>query len=180
MRSLTRDSVRDLLGAARAKGERDWLMILIAFNHGLRASEVIALTAKDLADGCVNVKRLKGSIHTIQPLRDCPEDPLFSERKATFDYVAKLNENQYLFPLTRQRFWQIVREHGKAAGIPAHLCHPHILKHSIAMQTIHSAGVENLRTWLGHKTISSTGAYLNVSDEDASFAISKALGPNPS
>lgn len=175
MRSLSRDIVRDLLAAAQLKSRRDWIMILLAFNHGLRASEVIALTAKDLADQWINVKRLKGSLHTVQPLRDCPEDPLFSERKAVVDYVAELSENQRLFPFTRQRFWQIIREHGKAAGIPAHLCHPHILKHSIAMQTIHSAGIENLRTWLGHKSISSTGAYLNPDDADAATAITDAL-----
>jgi len=32
------------------------------------------------------------------------------------------------------------------------------------MQTIASAGIENVRQYLGHKSISSTGAYLKVSD----------------
>ena len=63
---------------------------------------------------------------------------------------------------------------------PEKKTHGGYLKHTLAMQTIHSAGIENVRQYLGHKSISSTGAYLNVSDEDASSAISKALGPNPS
>jgi site-specific recombinase XerD len=42
------------------------------------------------------------------------------------------------------------------------------------MQTIKSAGIENVRQYLGHKNISSTGAYLKVSDEVASEAIALA------
>jgi site-specific recombinase XerD len=68
-----------------------------------------------------------------------------------------------------------MQQHGKAARIPKHLRHPHVLKHSIAMQTIHSAGIENVRQHLGHKVISSTGEYLKVSDKQASIAIARAL-----
>jgi site-specific recombinase XerD len=68
-----------------------------------------------------------------------------------------------------------MRKHAKAAGIPAHKRHPHILKHSIALQTIKTAGIENVRQHLGHKSLSSTGEYLRVSDEEASAAVSKAL-----
>ncbi len=53
-----------------------------------------------------------------------------------------------------------------AFGVPRHLCNPHISKHTIAMEVIHSAGIENVRQYLGHKSISSTGAYLKVSDAD--------------
>jgi integrase len=42
------------------------------------------------------------------------------------------------------------------------------------MMTIHDAGIENVRQWLGHKSIASTGAYLRVTDEAASRAIGKA------
>ena len=44
------------------------------------------------------------------------------------------------------------------------------------MQTIELAGIENVRQYLGHKSISSTGAYLKVSDADAARVISKSLG----
>lgn len=43
------------------------------------------------------------------------------------------------------------------------------------MQTIHSAGIENVRQYLGHKSMSSTGEYLKVTDEAASAAIREAL-----
>jgi hypothetical protein len=46
------------------------------------------------------------------------------------------------------------------------------------MQTIQSAGIENVRAYLGHKSIASTvaylGAYLKVDDDAASRAIAAA------
>jgi integrase len=44
------------------------------------------------------------------------------------------------------------------------------------MQTIQSAGIENVRAYLGHESISSTGAYLKVDDDAASKAIAAAAG----
>jgi len=70
----------------------------------------------------------------------------------------------------------LVQKHAAAASIPAHNRHPHVLRHSIAMQTIQSAGIENVRAYLGHESISSTGAYLKVDDDAASKAIAAAAG----
>ncbi len=149
-------------------------MILVAFWHGLRASEVVGLTRDAIQDGMLTVRRLKGSKRTVQALvkRD---DPLLDEAKGLLDYTSQMHGNQLLFPVTRERFWQLVQQHGKSAGIPKRLSHPHILKHSFAMQFIHSIGIENVRQYLGHKSISSTGAYLKVSDADASASLERAL-----
>jgi site-specific recombinase XerD len=57
----------------------------------------------------------------------------------------------------------------------AHKAHPHVLKHSIAMQTIEHAGIENVRQYLGHKSISSTGSYLKVTDAEAAASVQRAL-----
>ena len=161
MEFLFKAELLALLGAAKAKRQRDWLMILVAYNHGLRASEVIAITRDDL-----------------QPLVD-DDDPLLSERVPLLEYSSSLLKNQVVFPLTRQRFWQIIREHGKTARVPIRKLFCHALKSSIAMHTIHIAGIENVRQFLGHKSISSTGAYLKVSDTDAAAAIALAKkGPS--
>jgi integrase/recombinase XerD len=172
--SLSRDELLRILGAARAKRERDWLMILVAFAHGLRATEVVQLTKDNFDSGFLDIQRLKGSKRTLQPLLE-HADPLLNERAALVCFLAKIPEKQRLFPVTRQRFWQLVQQYGEAAGLAAHKRHPHILKHSIAMQMIQSAGIENTRQYLGHKSISSTGEYLKVSDDDASAAARKAL-----
>lgn len=172
--SLTREQLRAVLTAARAKRERDYLMIWLAFVCGLRASEVVALTRDNFDGEHITVQRLKGSLKTTQRLFE-HADPLLDGRKSLFAFVSLLRGKQRLFPLTRERFWQLVQEHGKTAGIPKHLRHPHVLKHSIAMQTIQTAGIENVRQHLGHKSMSSTGEYLKVTDEQAGAAVERAL-----
>lgn len=178
MEALSKAELLGILKAARQDSERDWLMILMAYSHGLRASEVVALSRDAVKDGMLTVKRLKGSLRTVQPLLS-DENCLLNERKAVFDFTRKLRGNQKLFPVTRQHFWRLFQRYAKAAGVPARKRHPHLLKHSIAMQIIHSAGIENTRQYLGHKSMASTGAYLKVSDAEASAAVAAALKGSP-
>jgi type 1 fimbriae regulatory protein FimB/type 1 fimbriae regulatory protein FimE len=51
-------------------GHRDATMILIAYRHGLRVSELVALTWSqvDLEAGRLQVIRCKGSDDSVQPL----------------------------------------------------------------------------------------------------------------
>lgn len=185
MEHLDREQVVSLLSCARAGRERDWVLFLVSFWHGLRASEAIGLTPENFADGYLNVQRLKGSLRTIQPLVD-HEEEILNERAAVAGWLAKHQERHHgqgkgsglrVFPVSRVQFYRLMRRYGRLAGLPQHLCHPHVLKHSIAMQSIKLAGIENVRQYLGHKSISSTGAYLRVSDDAASRAIAAALKP---
>jgi site-specific recombinase XerD len=125
-------------------------------------------------NGFLTVQRLKGSLKTTQALVESA-DPLMDEKSALIEYARKSIPGRPVFDISRVHFWRLVRKYAEAAGIPEHKAHPHALKHSIAMQTIHLAGVENVRQYLGHKSLSSTGEYLRVSDEAASAAIAKAL-----
>lgn len=173
--SLDRPQLLALFAAAQAKRERDYLMFWLAFRFGLRASEVIALRRDNFDGEYLTVQRLKGSLKTTQQITG-HADPLLNGRQRLFDFLCLLRGKQRLFPITRQRFWQLLEEHGKTAGIPKHLRHPHILKHTIAMQTIGTAGIENVRQHLGHKSIASTGEYLKVTDDQAAAAVERALG----
>lgn len=174
IQSLTWEELRAVLAAAKERRERDWLMILVAFWHGLRASEVVHLTRRNIHDGAITVQRLKGSLKTTQPLIE-HADLLFDERKALIELCLKTPVNQRLFPIVRQHFWRLVQRYGDASGIPEQKCHPHVLKHTIAMQTVHSAGIENTRQYLGHKSMASTGEYLRVTDDQAAAAVRRAL-----
>lgn len=156
-------------------------MIGVGFLYGLRASEVVAIKPHDIRDGYLTVRRLKGSNRTRHELKTDPE-PLLDLRGALIEYAENAESSKLLFPrrggkggMSRVSYWRLVKKHGLAAGIPEHLCHPHILKHSIAMLTIGLAGIENVRQHLGHKSMSSTGQYLIVSDEEAGKAITNAL-----
>ena len=163
MNHLSKHELDALLEAAKVN-HRDYVMIHTAYMHGLRASEIVGLTTSNVRDGFLIMQRLKGSLRTVQPAS-----------RALTAFVSNLAIGEKVFPITRRQFQRIVHKYGKLAGIPEHKCHPHVLKHSIAMHTIKRAGIENVRQYLGHRSLASTGAYLKVSDEAASRAIIVAL-----
>ena len=177
MKHLTIDEVRNLLAVAKSHSERDWLIILVAYRHGLRASEIVgprAITNRDVRDGEITVRRLKGSMKTTQPLVSSP-DPLFDE-KAPLEMLAAKTQG-VLFPIDRHTYWWFFQKYGIEAGIARSKSHPHIAKHSIAIHGIKAGvGIENLRQYLGHKSLASTGAYLRVTDDEASQAMNAAIG----
>ena len=85
---LTAEEVDQLMTAARSvgrHGHRDMTMILVAFRHGLRVSELVALRWDmiDLKQGVVHVSRLKNGVNSTHPLRG-PE--LRALRKLKRDY----------------------------------------------------------------------------------------------
>jgi type 1 fimbriae regulatory protein FimB len=170
MNHLNRDELLSVLRVAKQQSERDWLLLLTTFWHGLRASEATGLKTEQIRDGYLSVQRLKGSLKTQQPLV-AHQNPLLNEKAALEKLVAGLPAKTRLFPISRVQFFRLVRKYGHEAGLPQHKNHPHVLKHSIAMQTIKTAGIENVRQYLGHKSIASTGAYLRVNDEQASAAV---------
>lgn len=178
MQHLTNDELLRLLVAARSHSEMEYLAILVGYWHGLRVSEITGsrgFTPECVRDGYLTIQRLKGSLKTTQPLVR-HDNPLLDERDQIITLVENSEAGKPVFHFTRHRFWMIMRRHCKTADIAAHKAHPHILKHSIAMQTIKNAGIENVRAYLGHKSIGSTGAYLRVDDDAASRAITEAQG----
>jgi integrase/recombinase XerD len=174
IQSLTWDELKAVLKAAREERERDWLMMLVGFWHGLRASEVVGLKRENVHDESLTIQRLKGSKKTTQPLV-VHEDPLLDEAKALIDWSLKTPGNQKLFRVSRQHFWRLFQKYAEIAGLPEHKRHPHCLKHTMGRQMIHSAGIENTRQYLGHESIASTGEYLEVDDEDAAEAMRRAV-----
>jgi integrase len=75
---LEPDEVLALLKAAKAKSTRTFTMILVAYRHGLRASEVCNLRLADvnLKEGTISVDRLKGSMRTVQAITAHRGQPL--------------------------------------------------------------------------------------------------------
>lgn len=173
MQHLDRKQLIALLQAIPQARQR--LMILTTFHHGLRVSETISIKGGvNLRDGFLIMKRLKGSLPTTQPYVS-HVDPMLDEALALLELEKTLKRGERPFNMTRFGVYKLIQRAGARAGIPQHLTHPHILKHSIAMQTIKVAGIENVRKHLGHKSISSTGFYLQVDDAQASAAIGEAL-----
>ena len=186
MTILTPQEMLDLLKAARKRSVRDWAMILLAYRHGLRASEVcgIKLADLDLKAGSISIKRLKGSLHTVQPLYQHRGQPLLDEAAAVRAWLRKreADGSDYLFTsqkggkLSRIQFFRNFQKIAEAAGLSAEKRHPHVLKHSLASHLV--AGNANLaliRQALGHRSINSTLAYIGTSDAQAAEALQKAL-----
>jgi integrase len=175
-----------VLRAARAKGSREWAMIVVAYKHGMRASEVCNLRLDDLdmKNGSIVVERLKGSLRTTQALTEHRGEPLLNELKALREWLRQRQDDgsDFLFNsqkggrLDRSQFFRLFRAIASEAGVPAEKQHPHALKHSIASHLV-SANVNLalVRQQLGHKSIGSTMRYIATSDQQASKATASAL-----
>ena len=172
MHHITKDELKSLLREIPV--ERQRLMVLVSFLHGLRVSEVINLTGASIRDGHLTVPRLKGSLKTTQPFV-YSADPELDEFHALTVLSKTALPKERLFQMTRFGVYKLIRRAGLRAGIPVHKLHPHALKHGCAMAII-GAGIEYTRQYLGHRTISSTGEYVRVSDETASRKVAGLLG----
>src|SRR5580693_2115109 len=82
MKALTQDELKKVLRLA-SSNVRDHAIILLAFRHGMRASEICNLELKDvdLQNGEITIRRLKHSLTTTQPLADVQGSPLLSEKR---------------------------------------------------------------------------------------------------
>jgi type 1 fimbriae regulatory protein FimB len=186
MAFLTPEEVLGVLKVARGRSVRNWAMVLLAYRHGLRASEVCDLKVADadLKAGSLNVRRLKGSLSQVQPLYQHRGQPLLDEMKALRTWLRERHTDgsDYLFTsqkggrLDRTQFYRIFRACAEGAGVPAEKRHPHILKHSLASHLV--AGNVNLalvKQALGHRSINSTMQYVGTSDGQAAEAAQAAL-----
>ena len=72
-RYLTGKEVQAMMQAVcyGATGARDYCLILLAYRHGMRISELLDLHYQDLDlnEGRINIRRLKNGFSTVHPLR---------------------------------------------------------------------------------------------------------------
>ncbi len=164
---LTPEEVDDLIAAAKSAGRhghRDSTMVLIAFRHGLRVSELVALRwdQVDLKRATLHVNRLKNGVDSVHPLRG-PE--LRALRKLKREYP----DTPYLFvterggPITDHTVRKIMTRAGENAGIPFPI-HPHMLRHSCGYKLANNGhDTRALQHYLGHKNIQHTVRYTELS-----------------
>lgn len=163
---LTEAEVENFLKAGR-KGRhkvRNFAMLLLAFRHGLRVSELIniRLPDVDLDTGRLFVRRLKGSLSTSQPLEG---DEIRALRAWLRQRVNEPCCNSPLVflsergPMTRQAFNYICAEVGKRAGLSIKV-HPHTLRHSCGFALANKGRDTRLiQDYLGHRNITHTQIY---------------------
>jgi site-specific recombinase XerD len=179
VKSLSQSEVTAVIESAVCL--RDQCMMLLAYKHGLRASEVVGLTLADLrlADRQIVVRRLKGSLTNTQDLTDQPGEPLLSERRMLTRWLKERGDNPspYLFPsakgakLSRVQFFRVFQTAARKAGLPDDRCHPHCLKHSLAIRMVESGQtLPAIMQALGHRSITSTAIYSRPTDAVADKA----------
>ena len=164
---LTPDEVERLMGAAKNSGRhghRDKTLILIAYRHALRVTELISLRwdMVDLKKGLLHVSRLKNGIDSVHPLRG-PE--LRALRKLQREYP----NNPYIFiterggPMTDSNVRKMVKRAGENAkiGFPIH---PHMLRHSAGYKLANDGqDTRAIQHYMGHKNIQHTVRYTELS-----------------
>ena len=184
MESLTYDELIEVLREAKAHSLRNWCMCLLAFSHGMRASEVCRLRTGDLKDGHIRIKRLKGSNATTHQLIPHKGQPLLDEVKAIKRWLAErpTDAGDALFPsnkggcMSATQFYRIYRAIAEECGLPANKCHPHTLKHTTCTMLVRTdMNVAKVQAFVGHAAIASTMKYVTVTDAEASAEATQRL-----
>ena len=166
---LTAHEVDRLMKAAKSIGRhvhRDSTMILLAYRHGLRVSELVRLKwlQVDLFQGLLYVHRRKGGVHTTHPLAGVEIRAL---RKLQRDYP----ETDFLFiserkgPITDHTFRKLLTRAAIGAEFKFSV-HPHMLRHATGFKLAND-GVDtrSIQHYLGHKSIRHTTRYTELASD---------------
>ena len=161
IRFLTLDEIARLFRAIGTH-RRDRALFLIAYRHGLRASEVGLLRVEDIDLKALRimVHRLKGShsgAHPLQPDEAKALKALLRERPAPSPILFASTRGD---PIARRTLDWLMKRYGVVADLPPSKRHFHCLKHSIATHLLEAgADLRFVQDWLGHSNIQNTVVY---------------------
>ncbi len=164
---LTPAEVAKLIDAAKGNrhGHRDAVMILVAYRHGLRVSELCDLRWEqvDFRAASMHVRRVKKGSPATHPIRG---DELRELRRLQREQDPK---SPFVFtsergtPFTTAGFAMMIERAGKAAKLGIK-CHPHMLRHACGFALANKGhDTRSLQAYLGHKNIQHTVRYTELS-----------------
>jgi len=175
---LVPEEITCLVSEARnsRNGERDSLFILILFETGLRVSEALSLTPEkiELFEG-KPVLRILGKGGKFRVVA-CPRILAIKLQ----DYIEKkcIALGQSIFPINRQRAWQILKDVSKRAGFTKRV-YPHLLRHSDAIERLRQTGnPKALQHHLGHSSITMVMRYLSTLTKEDSLRVQQKVNFN--
>jgi integrase/recombinase XerD len=183
---LTRPEIEALLAAPDKNiwgGRRDWTLLLVAVQTGLRVSELISLRCQDVVFGTgAHIRcRGKGRKERCTPLRKEAVAALsvwLRENRERFPNV--LFPNARGAPLSRDGVEHLLAKHvttarRSCASLANKRITVHVLRHSAAMDLLHN-GVDRavIALWLGHESVETTQMYLHADLKIKEQALAKS------
>ena len=164
---LTEAEVERLMNATKGNrwGHRDATMILVAYRHGLRASELVDLRwdQVEFATGALHVGRVKQGAPSTHPilgdeLRGLRRLQREQEPKSPFVFTSERGA-----PFSTAGLARMVERAGAEAKL-GFKAHPHMLRHACGY-TLANKGHDTraLQAYLGHRNIQHTVRYTELS-----------------
>ena len=164
---LTEAEVEWLLTAARKNrwGHRDATMILVAYRHGLRVSELLDLRwdQVEFRTGSLHVRRVKQGAPSTHPilgdeLRALRRLQREQEPKSAFVFTSERGA-----PFSTAGFARMVERAGTEAKL-GFKAHPHMLRHACGYALANRGhDTRALQAYLGHRNIQHTVRYTELS-----------------
>src|SRR5690349_15706787 len=163
---LTEAEVERLMNAARRNrwGHRDATMVLAAYRHGLRASELVDLRwdQVEFRTATLHVRRVKQGTPSTHPILGDELRALRRlqrEQQPTSPFVFTSERGA---PFSTAGWRKMVARLGVAAGFDVPV-HPHMLRHACGYKLAND-GVDtrSLQAYLGHKNIQHKGRYTEL------------------
>jgi type 1 fimbriae regulatory protein FimE len=163
---LTPQEVDKLIKAAGRVGRyghRDATLILIAYRHGLRVSELVALRwdQVDLEQGLLHVSRLKNGMPSTHPLRG-PEIRALRRLRREYGISPYVFTTERRGAMTDSSVRKIIARAGQEAqlGFPVH---PHMLRHACGLKLANEGhDTRAIQHYLGHRNIQHTVRYTEL------------------
>ena len=163
---LTVAEVERLMKAAKEGryAHRDSTLILIAFRHGLRASEVCDLDWSQVEFGrsaSLHVRRAKNGKPSVHPLRG-DEIRALRELRRLFPDSGFVFATERSGPFTPDAVNRLIKRIGERAGFEFQV-HAHMLRHGCGY-ALANAGHDTraIQDWLGHRSIQHTVRYTEL------------------
>jgi integrase len=163
---LTPKEVETLIREARhgRYGLRDATLILVAYRHGLRASELCDLEWSQVEWGrnaTMHVRRVKNGKPAAHPIRG-------DELRALRELQRQYPDSGFVFtterggPFTPDAVNRLVKRIGERAGMPFPV-HVHMLRHACGYKLANDGhDTRAIQDWLGHRAIQHTTRYTEL------------------
>lgn len=170
---LTLEEVERLLQAPDLStpfGFRDRTMLEVLYATGLRVSELVGLKLENLNLNLGLVRVLgKGEKERLVPLGEIALEYLTFYLQNIRPLFVTTKSRNYLFlnrrggALSRQRFWQILKEYARQIGLEVSKISPHVLRHTFATHLLEGgADLRALQLMLGHSSLLTTQIYTHL------------------